>query len=57
MLPFIPKLFVQLDKPGILNIKSKRYRLSMSSWNQEHDNEDWLLNTKIKFNLKGKLKF
>lgn len=45
MLPFIPKLFIELDKPGILDIKSKGYRLSMSSWNKVYDNEDWLFNT------------
>ena len=41
MLPFIPKLSIELDKPGILDIKSKGYRLSMSSWNKVYDKEDW----------------
>ena len=42
---FIPEFFIQLDKPGILNMKSKGYRLSMSSWNKVYDNEDWFFNT------------
>ena len=44
MLAFISEFFIQLDKPGILNIKSKKYTLSINSWNEVHDNKDWLLN-------------
>ena len=45
MLAFLPEFFIQLDKPGILNVKSKGYRLSMSPWNKVYDNEDWFFNT------------
>ena len=44
MLAFISEFFIQLDKPGILNIKSKKFTLSINSWNEVHDNKDWLLN-------------
>ena len=45
MLEFISELFIYLDKPGILTIKSKRYKLSISSWNEIHDDKHWLFKT------------